>query len=167
MTFFVIVISIVIIQRLAELALARRNARRMIELGAIEYDAKGYTFLVIMHVCFFLFLIIEFFAFKRSLNTFWYLFAVIFLITQALRYWAISSLGFYWNTRIIVLKGSALIDSGPYKYIRHPNYTAVAIELAVLPLIFSCYITSAVFSLLNLIALNRRIKIENEALKKI
>jgi len=59
-----------------------------------------------------------------------------------------------------------LVNSGPYKYLRHPNYIAVVIEFAVIPLIFSCYLTAFVFSVINLILLRRRIKIEEDALKK-
>jgi methyltransferase len=88
----------------------------------------------------------------------------IFLFAQILRYWAIITLGIFWNTRIIVLKNSELIKKGPYKYIKHPNYLAVVLEFLTIPLIFSLYITSITFSLLNLIVLWRRVRIEESVL---
>ena len=164
MIIFFICISAVVIQRLVELGIAKNNSRKMFEKGAVEIDKTGYSFIVLMHIFFFGFLAAEFFLLNRSLNDFWYIFVSTFLAAQVIRYWAISTLGEYWNTRIIVLKGSPLIKSGPYKYLSHPNYIAVGIELAALPLIFSCYITFIIFSVLNFFVLLRRIKIETEAL---
>nr|NIS07198.1 hypothetical protein [Candidatus Dadabacteria bacterium]NIV40871.1 hypothetical protein [Candidatus Dadabacteria bacterium]NIX14337.1 hypothetical protein [Candidatus Dadabacteria bacterium] len=69
-----------------------------------------------------------------------------------------------WCTKILVLKDTDLITSGPYKYFKHPNYIAVIIEFAVIPLLFSCYYTAILFSLLNLIVLRRRIRLEEDAL---
>lgn len=164
MKLFTVIISIVIVQRLAELLLARRNASKMFLLGAVEHDMKGYKYIVTMHVSFFIVLVLEFIFMNRTLNVFFPYLFVIFVFAQLLRYWAITSLGVYWNTKIIVLKGSKLIYSGPYKFLKHPNYIAVVIELAVIPLMFSCYVTSLFFTILNLIILKRRIKIETTAL---
>jgi methyltransferase len=108
--------------------------------------------------------ILEFFLLKRNPVDYWYIGIAVFGFAQMLRYWAIITLGERWNTRIIILKGDMLIQGGPYKYLRHPNYAAVAIEMAVLPLVFSCYLTSITFTVLNFIVLRRRIKIENHAL---
>jgi methyltransferase len=82
-----------------------------------------------------------------------------------MRYWAVSSLGVYWNTRVIVVPGTRIVNSGPYKFFRHTNYAAVITEIAVIPLIFGCYYTAAVFTLINLFVLRRRIGIEESALK--
>ncbi len=163
MTFFIIIVSVVIVQRLAELFLARRNASKMFSLGAVEYDNKGYKYIVLMHISFFIALVLEFVLLKRSINVFSPYLFVIFLLAQFLRYWAITTLGVYWNTRIIVLKGGKPVYSGPYKFLKHPNYIAVVTELAVIPLMFSCYFAALFFSILNLIVLKRRIKIETSA----
>lgn len=153
-----------IVQRLVELVIAKNHAKEMFKEGAVEIDKSGYKFIVFMHISFFIFLILEFILLNRSLNIYWYIFAVIFILAQVLRYWAIKSLGIFWNTKIIVLKGSEPVKKGPYRYIRHPNYTAVAAEILTLPLIFSCYFTAMIFTILNLFVLRRRIKIERAAL---
>lgn len=163
--FFWLFIAFVILQRLAELIIAKRNEKRMLAKGAVEFDRDGYKFIVLMHTLFFLSLLSEKIYFNRGLNAYWIILIILFFLAQLLRYWAIISLGEFWNTRIIVLKGKPLIKKGPYRFLSHPNYMAVITEIAVIPLIFSCYITAIVFSVLNLLAITRRIKIEDAALK--
>jgi len=136
MTAFSIFLIFVILQRVAELLLARRNEKFLKTQGAIEFDKNGYKAIAVMHVAFFISLISEKVFLHRTLNTYWFVFAVLFAGAQVLRYWAIKSLGVYWNTKILVL----------------PNH--------------SCYLTAFVFSLINLILLRRRIKIEESAIRK-
>jgi methyltransferase len=163
--FFWVFISIVVLQRLAELFIAKRNEKHMISVGAAEFDKKGYSVIVAMHTCFFVFLIAERTLMGRELSQYWIYFFAIFVAAQALRYWSIITLGKFWNTKIIVLKDSGLIRKGPYKYFKHPNYAAVVTELAVIPLLFSCYITFVIFSVINIFVLKRRIKEEEGALR--
>jgi methyltransferase len=163
---FFLLLLFIILQRAAELALARRNEKILKSQGSIEFDKGGYRVIAAMHVAFFISLICEKIFLDRILNTYWTLFATLFVGAQVLRLWAIKSLGVRWNTKILVIPGKKLVARGPYKYIRHPNYVAVIAEIAAIPLTFSCYITAAVFSLLNLILLRRRIKIEEGALRE-
>ena len=160
MTIFLLFISLLIIQRLSELLLARRNERAVRAMGAREYDSGGYRTIVLMHAAFFVSLAAEFFLLRRTVNPYWPVLLTVFALSQALRYWAITSLGIFWNTKILAVPGAGIVKSGPYKYLKHPNYVAVAVEIAVIPLLFSCYITFVLFSALNLLALRRRIKIE-------
>ncbi len=87
-----------------------------------------------------------------------------FLLVQPLRYWVILTLGMNWNTRILLVPGSKLVRSGPYRYFPHPNYVVVAVEVLTFPLIFGAWITAIVFSLLNAGLLFVRIRTENRAL---
>jgi len=164
MTFFIIFITVVIVQRISELILAKNNEQYLKSNGAIEYDKKGYKYIVLMHNVFFISVITEFLSLERHLNEYWKVLIIIFICMQMLRYWAIFSLGKRWNTKILVLPNTEPIRSGLYKYLKHPNYIAVIIEIGVIPLLFSCYYTAIVFSILNLIVLKRRIRIEEEAL---
>ncbi len=159
-------LGFVILQRLIELIIAKRNAKVTIGKGAVEIDATGYKYIVLMHTLFFISLILEKLLLHPALNFLVYLFLILFLLAQFLRYWSIVSLGENWNTRILIIKGSKLIKKGPYKFFSHPNYIAVITEIAVIPLIFSCYITAVVFSILNILVLSRRIKIETGALRE-
>jgi len=164
MTYFIIFISIVIVQRISELILSNKNENYLISQGAIEYDKKGYKYIVLMHNLFFISVITEFVFLQRQLNEYWKVLLIIFICTQLLRYWAIFTLGKRWNTKILVLPNTEPIRSGLYKHLKHPNYIAVIIEIGVIPLLFSCYYTAIVFSILNLIVLKRRIRIEEKAL---
>src|SRR3989337_2019151 len=157
----------VILQRLTELLIAKRNERILKAQGGIEFDKNGYRVIVIMHVVFFVSLICEKVFLSRMLNSYWIIVAALFGVAQFLRYWAIKSLGVYWNTKILVLPNHQLINRGPYKYLRHPNYIAVIVEIAVIPLLFSCYITAIVVSVINLLLLNRRVRIEEMVLYRI
>ncbi len=163
---FSIFLLFVISQRLIELLIAKRNEKILKAQGAIEYDKSGYRVIAAMHVAFFISLICEKVFFQRTLNTYWIVFVVLFTGAQVLRYWAIKSLGVYWNTKILVLPNHKLFNIGPYKYLRHPNYIAVITEIAVIPLIFSCYLTASIFSVINLVLLKRRIRMEESVLKK-
>ena len=167
MIFFWILLTIVVLQRLVELILAKRNENKLKAKGALEFDKNGYRAIFVMHIAFFISLLSEKFLLHRELNKFGIFFFSLFLIAQFIRYWAITTLGINWNTKVLVLPNHEIVTKGPYKYLRHPNYMTVIIEIASIPLIFSCYFTAAFFSLLNLLLLKRRIRIEEDALLKI
>ena len=89
---------------------------------------------------------------------------IVALLAQALRYWAISTLGEKWNTRVIVTPGTPPITTGPYRFIKHPNYVAVVLEMISVPLIYGSWITAVVFSIGNAALLAVRIREEERAL---
>jgi methyltransferase len=89
------------------------------------------------------------------------------VFAQVLRYWVILSLGEYWNTRVLVVPGTILVRRGPYRYLRHPNYVVVILEIATFPLIFGAWVTALVFSALNAAVLFVRIRTENRALEEL
>ncbi len=161
-----IFISFLIAQRIAELIVAKRHERTLKGLGAIQIDKRGYKFIVGMHVAFFISLVLEKLIFNRPVSPEWRILIVIFLAAQFLRYWAIVSLGVYWNTKVLVLPTHPMLRKGPYRILRHPNYVAVVTELAVIPLILSCYVTAATFTIINAFVIRRRIRIEVRALAK-
>jgi methyltransferase len=91
----------------------------------------------------------------------------LFLLVQPLRYWAILSLGENWNTRILVVPGANLVRRGPYRYLSHPNYVVVVVEILAFPLTFGAWITALVFTVLNAAVLSLRIREENRALAEL
>ena len=91
----------------------------------------------------------------------------LFLLAQALRYWAVFSLGESWNTRILVVPGAKLVRRGPYKYLDHPNYVVVVVEILAFPLIFGAWVTALVFTVLNAALLYVRIREEDRALDEL
>jgi methyltransferase len=84
--------------------------------------------------------------------------------SQALRWWCVATLGHQWNTRVIVVPGLPLVSGGPYRWLRHPNYVAVVVEVAALPLVHTAWVTALVFTLANAAILTVRIPVEEHAL---
>ena len=155
-----IVIALVALQRAAELALARRNTRYLRAQGAFEIDARGYPWLTLLHGAWLGCLLL---LVPASAVPNWPLLGL-YAALQLGRAWVILSLGRRWTTRIIVLPGAPLVHSGPYRYLRHPNYAVVMAELAVLPLAFGAAAIALFFSAANLMLVGRRIAIEDRAL---
>ena len=98
---------------------------------------------------------------------FWPVPLALFLLAQALRYWSVFSLGESWNTRILVVPGAKLVRRGPYKYLDHPNYVVVVVEILAFPLIFGAWVTALVFTALNAALLYVRIREEDRALAEL
>lgn len=164
---FFIILSFVIAQRLIEVLIAKRNEKLLISKGAYEVGASHYPFMILLHVTFFMSLITEVLFFERTLSPLFIYLLIIFGFTQLLRIWCLTSLGSYWNTKIIVLPGANVVKKGPYLYFRHPNYLVVCIEILLLPVMFQAYFTAVCFTTLNLIMLSVRIPIEEKALREV
>jgi len=153
------------LQRILELRLAARNRLQAMANGGREYGAEHYWMFFVLHVLWLAAMNAE--GYLRGFP--WSAMSLVgfggLIAAEILRYWAIASLGSAWNTRIIVVPGANRVARGPYKYINHPNYVAVAIELAAVPLILGAWWTSIVFTLLNaVILLLVRIPAEERAL---
>jgi methyltransferase len=160
-------IAAIIVQRLTELRVAKRNLEFALANGGQEYAPEHYKFIVLLHVSWIVFMLLEGILRGSSLSGLWWLWLGIFVLAQFGRYWAISSLGKYWNTRIIIFPKGNLVAKGPYKYFKHPNYIIVALELFVAPMIFGCWVTALLSSLVNAyLLLGVRIPAEERALEE-
>jgi methyltransferase len=153
------VLGLVTLQRLVELCWSARNERRLRARGAYEVGAAHYPFMVALHALWLGSLWVL--AWPRAAN--WWLVAA-YAAIQVGRLWAMAALGERWTTRIIVLPGAALVRRGPYRFLRHPNYVVVTIEIALLPLAFGLVADAALFSLANAALLLWRIRAEERAL---
>lgn len=158
-------VALVAVQRLQELRLARRHARRLLARGGVEAGGGHYPWMVALHAAFLASCVAEVWLVGRPFVPALAAAALLVLAAaSALRYWAIRTLGERWTTRVIVLPGAAPVASGPYRFLRHPNYLAVALEIAALPLVHTAWATAAVFSALDGVLLAHRIRTEEEAL---
>ena len=160
------VAPVVAAQRLWELWLCRRNRLRLLTRGGREVRPGTYKTMVALHVLFLVSLSWESHPWHApaEIRT-WACLAALAAVT-ALRYWAIASLGEYWNTRIVVVPGTHLVRTGPYRLLRHPNYLVIVLEFLLLPLLMRAPVTLVLFSLANLVALRQRITIEEDALRE-
>jgi methyltransferase len=152
-------IAFLAVQRLIELGFAQANTARLLAKGGIEFGAAHYPLMIALHGSWLLGLLVL--GHDRKIVAFW---LVVFALLQAGRLWVIASLGARWTTRVIVLPGAAPVAHGPYRWVRHPNYLIVALEIAVVPLALGLPVVALIFSIANAALLLYRIRIENEAL---
>ena len=155
---------VLVVQRVSELILSARNARRLLARGAREHGREHYPLLVLLHALFPLALVAEVLALHARPGRLAPLWLALWLVAQGLRYAAMRALGEQWNTRVLVLPGAPLVRRGSYRWFPHPNYLAVVIEFVAAPLMFGAWRTALAFSLANLLVLRIRIRCEERAL---
>ena len=165
MFWYVALIAVIGVERLAELVVSKRNWAWSRERGGVEFGAGHYPVMVVLHVGLLAGCLVEVFVFQRPFIPAlgWPMLAIV-VAAQVLRWWCITTLGHQWNTRVIVVPGGQRVTGGPYRLIPHPNYVAVVLEGIALPLVHSAWITALVFTVLNAELLRNRIKVENGAL---
>jgi methyltransferase len=157
-----IILALVTLQRLGELALARRNTQKLLARGAVEVGANHYPLLVSVHAAW----LISLWIWGRDQDV--NLVALgLFIVLQGLRVWVLAALGPRWTTRIIVVSGEPLVRAGPYRYLSHPNHAVVAAEIALLPLALHLPLLALIFTALNAAVLAIRIRTEARALSAI
>ena len=155
------------VQRLFELRLSKRNERLILRRGGREHTPETYPRIVTLHTVWFASMLLEVFVgrceFRPRLAA---LALSLFAVGQALRLIAIRTLGWRWSTRVMSVPGpaGAPVRHGIYRYLRHPNYLGVELEILAAPLVHSAWLTSAAFSAANLLLLRDRIRREEQAL---
>ena len=152
-------------ERLVELLVSRRNARLALAAGGVETGKGHFPVMVVVHALFPLACAIEVLALHRGFpGVVGYAALAVALGAQALRWWVVATLGWRWNTRIIVVPGAQPVTAGPYRYLRHPNYVAVILEAASVPLVHGAWLSAIVFVLANVALLSVRIPAEERAM---
>ena len=152
-------------QRLVELRISARHALALRARGAVEHGRGHYPLLVLVHTLLPLGMIAEAWFLDARPGALWPLWALLFALAQGLRYAAIRALGTYWNVRVLVVPGATLVRTGPYRWLKHPNYVAVVIELISAPMLIGAWRTALVVTALNAVALTLRIRCEERALE--
>ena len=160
---YIALLALVGAERIAELLLSRRNARLAFARGGVETGAAHFRWMALLHAAFLPACALEAsqLAFPGAIG---WAALLLLLCAQALRWWAIASLGESWNVRVIVVPGAPPKRSGPYRWVRHPNYIAVIVEMFAIPLIHGAWVCAFAFSALNAIVLRVRIRDEERAL---
>jgi methyltransferase len=155
----IVLLGFVTVERLAELFLAKHNTARLLGRGAVEFAPGHYPLIVVLHSAWLggLWLL----AWNRPIQWGW---LALFAALQVLRVWVLATLRERWTTRIVILPGALLVRSGPYRFLKHPNYAVVVGEIAVLPLVFGLPWYALAFSILNGVVLSIRIAAESAAL---
>ena len=165
MTWYLLLIGAVAIERLAEVVVAERHRSASKERGGVEFGAGHYPAMVTLHTALLAGCLLEPVLLHRPfIPALGWPMLLIAVAAQALRWWCITTLGYQWNTRVIVIPGAERVTGGPYRFLPHPNYVAVIAEGIALPLVHTAWITAVVFTILNAVLLRTRIHVENGAL---
>ena len=159
----VVGVGVMAAQRLVELGHARRNERAARARGAVERGARHYPVIVALHAGWLLSTLLE----ARRATTVRRAPLIVLVAAQALRYWAMRALGPQWTTRVLVDPTSRPVTAGPYRFLAHPNYLAVATEIAAFPLVFGATRTARWFSVLDSAVLCHRIRVEERARREL
>jgi methyltransferase len=165
---FSLLIGVIALQRLWELGVSNRHLRALRARGAYEVGAAHYPWMVALHTGFLVSCVAEVWLLRRPVRPAIATVALAVLVAAlALRWWVLSTLGERWTTRVMVLPDQELITDGPYRWLRHPNYLAVVLEIVSIPILHSAWLTAVVFSIANLLLLRARIGVEERALGRI
>jgi methyltransferase len=165
MIWFTALVLVVGLERIAELVVSKRNAAWSLAQGGVETGRGHYPVMVVLHTGLLAGALAEVWlrrpGFVPALG---FTMLALAVLSQALRWWCIATLGRQWNTRVIVVPGMRRVTGGPYRFLSHPNYVAVVVEGFALPLVHSAWITAVAFSVCNAVLLTTRIRVEARAL---
>jgi methyltransferase len=162
---YTVLIAIIAMQRLWELGVSTRHLRALEGRGGIEVGSSHYPWMVALHTAFLVSCVAEVWLLDRPWRPTVAVVAVLALgAALVLRWWTLATLGERWTTRVLVVPGEDLVTDGPYRWLRHPNYVAVVIEIAAIPMVHCAWLTAAIFSIANLVLLRERIRVEEAAL---
>lgn len=168
MTIFWVLYGYCVLERIGELVVSRRNQKAMRSRGFSEKEsATGLRVMVAMHASWYLCMACEALISPTVVPLIVALVAALsFGLAQGLRFWALRTLGTFWNISVMTSDQSprAFVSDGPYRFIRHPNYLVVIVEIASLPLLGGAVWTAILFSILNGFVLYRRIPLEESHL---
>ncbi|MFZ9871191.1 MAG: isoprenylcysteine carboxyl methyltransferase family protein [Candidatus Kapaibacteriota bacterium] len=158
-----VLLGLVALQRLNELILARKNQRWAVAQGGIVVHEAHYWMFFLLHGGW----LVATALFSKGPQPWFAVGMVCYTLLQALRYWTIATLGKRWNTRIIVLPGQPLVKTGPFRWLRHPNYMVVVLELALVPIMLGAWYVAAVATVVNaIVLLQYRLPAEEQALRE-
>ncbi len=166
MILLLVVLGLLGAERLLELYLSQRHQARLIDRGGSLVEADGFPLILIVHVGLFPALLLEhaLAPWSGAWIATWPLLGAA-VAAQGLRYWCIWTLGDRWTTRVVVVPGETRIQKGPYRWLEHPNYLAVVVELIVIPAAFGLWTSAIALSALNALALRQRVRVEVAALR--
>lgn len=162
---YTLLVLLVAFERIIELNTARRNAEWSFARGGTEHGGGHYPVMVLLHTGLLAGCLAEVhYGGRPFVAALAWPMLLLVVAAQALRWWCVAVLGPRWNTRVIVVPGMPLVDRGPYRLLRHPNYLAVVVEGAALPLVHGAWITALCFTLADAPLLAVRLRCENAAL---
>jgi methyltransferase len=162
---FLALLLIVALLRLVELRISKRHQEEMIARGAAKVCEPRFRWMVLLHTAVLLGAAVEVVVLKRPFIP-WLAAPVfiVFLAANAVRWWVIRTLGEHWNVQVMDSTRLGVVTSGPFHYVRHPNYAAVFAEMLALPLIHTAWITAIGGTIAHMGVLAQRLSTEERVL---
>jgi methyltransferase len=165
LTVFWTLLCLIACERVAELVVSARHANALLRRGGVEYGLRHFPVMIALHVALLAGCVLEpVLGHRTFIPALGFPMLAVTVLANGLRWWCIATLGPSWSARVIVIPGMPLVRSGPYRWFAHPNYVAVIIEGAALPLAGSAWITAGAFTVLNAALLTVRLRCETRAL---
>jgi methyltransferase len=165
--FYIYFLAVTALEILFETWISARNSRALLQRGAVEIAPLLLPVMAFLYALMYFGSLAEYLLIPKQLSISWILvFALLYCFAKLLKFWAIASLGSYWTMRVLIMPQSAVVTTGPYRWIRHPNYVAVLLEIAATTLIGKSFLTFLVVIVLFSVTLVFRIQQEEAALKK-
>ena len=162
---YVALVAIVAALRIVELGVSKRHQRELAERGARKADDPQFPAMVVLHTCVLAGAAAEAVFLKRPFYpVLGSMMGALFLGANALRWWVIGTLGAHWNVQVMDSARLGVVTNGPYRWVRHPNYTAVFVEMLALPLIYTAWITALAGSAVHAWVLRGRVAAEEKVL---
>jgi methyltransferase len=162
---FLLLLFAVAVLRLGELRISRRHQEQLVSRGAARVDEPRFRWMVALHAAVLIGAALEVLLLKRPfLPALAAVTFTIFLAATAVRWWVISTLGEHWNVQVMDSTRLGVVTSGPFRFVRHPNYAAVFSEMLALPLIHTAWITALAGALAHVAVLAMRLSTEERVL---
>ena len=162
---YLAVVAAVALLRLAELVISFRHRRALIASGATPIKEPHFKWMAALHTAILAGAALEVVTLHRPFVPALAAPALLLLVAATwTRWWVIQTLGRHWNVGVVDSTGQGVVDEGPYRWVRHPNYVAVFVELLALPLVHSAWITAVLGSIAHLFVLRTRIAAEDRVL---
>lgn len=162
---YLLLLVVVALLRIVELQISRRHQREMVAHGAAKVNDPRFRWMVLLHTGVLVGAAVEVvFLHRPFIPILASICFLIFLAANAVRWWVIRTLGEHWNVQVMNSTGLGVVTTGPFHYVRHPNYAAVFVEMLVLPLIHTAWITAIAGSLAHMVVLSQRLSTEERVL---
>ncbi len=151
--------------RLLELRISRANQRKVMQAGGNRVAEPHFNAMVLLHTGVIVGAAVEVIVARRPLiPALAIAMGALFVLSNALRWWVIRTMREHWNVEVMNSVPLGVVASGPYRWVRHPNYVAVYIEMISLPLIHTAWITALGAAVGNAWVLHERLAVEDRVL---
>jgi methyltransferase len=169
MVYYFLFLGLFAVRKVADQVRSRRNIRRLEQQRQLLPSRdRALPWMLLAHAAFFVLTPLEVVLLDRPfLPALGIPMIVLFVLATLLRWWATALLGGQWNSKVVVPDDLRPVTSGPYRWVRHPNYLAVSVEFLAAGLIYTAYLSTLIVGVLNLYSVLKRIHAEEEVLFRV